>query len=177
MNGGFPKMMKKVCLFCLSILGVLILSLCSPMDDEKALRELVEKAAALGEKHDIGGIIDLTTEDFRAFPGDLDRRGCKRILFMAFRHYGELQVVHPRPDVDLESKEGGPSVTFPFLIVKKDRSVTDLKELYNDPGGWLEKVGETADLYRFKLGVVKVDGDWLVKTARLEKFTGAGYRE
>ena len=147
------------------------------MDDEKALYELVEKAAALGEKHDIGGLMDLTTEDFRAFPGDLDRRGCKRILFMAFRHYGDLKVVHPRPDIDLESKEGGPFVIFPFLIVKKDRSVTDLKELYDDPGGWVAKVGQSADLYRFRLSVVKSDGEWLVKRARLEKFTGAGYSE
>lgn len=157
--------------------GILMLALssCTPKDDERALRELVEKAALLGEKHDIGGIIDLTTEDFRAMPGDMDRQGAKRILFMAFRHYGELKVVHPRPNVDLESREGGPSVSFPFMIVKKDRTLPELKELYNDPKGWVEKVGGKADLYRFSLKVVKVKGDWLVRRAYLERFTGTGF--
>jgi hypothetical protein len=157
--------------------GILMLALafCAPKDDERALRELVENAARLGEKHDIGGIIDLTTEDFRAIPGDIDRQGSKRILFMAFRHYGELKVVHPIPDVDLETGEGGPWVSFPFMIVKKDRTLPELKELYNDPRGWVEKVGEKADLYRFKLNVVKRKGDWLVKRAYLERFSGTGF--
>ncbi len=154
---------------------MLALAFCAPKDDEKALRELVEKAALLGEKHDIGGIMDLTTKDFRAIPGDFDRRGTKRVLFMAFRHYGELKVVHPRPNVDLETDEGGPWVSVPFMIVKKDRTLPGLEELTNDPRGWVEKVGEKADLYRFKLKVVKVKDEWLVKRAYLEKFRGAGF--
>jgi hypothetical protein len=170
-------MMMRVRRWALLTAGILMLALafCAPKDDEKALRELVEKAALLGEKHDIGGIIDLTTEDFRAMPGDMDRRGAKRILFMAFSHYGELKVVHPRPSVDLETGEGGPWVSVPFMIVKKDRTLPELKELYNDPRGWVEKVGEKADLYRFRLKVVKVKGAWLVRKAYLERFSGTGF--
>ena len=161
------------------IVGALILAsaFCSPKDDERALRELVEKAARFAEQHDIGGIMDLATEDFQAQPGNLDRRGAKRILFMTFRHYGELKVFYPQPSVDLESGEGGPSVSVPFLIVKKDQSLPELKELYSDPKGWVEKAGEIADLYRLKLKVAKVDGHWLVKRAYLEKFTGMGFSE
>ena len=161
------------------IVGALILAsaFCSPKDDERALRELVEKAARFAEQHDIGGIMDLATEDFQAQPGNLDRRGAKRILFMTFRHYGELKVFHPQPSVNLESGEGGPSVSVPFLIVKKDQSLPELKELYSDPKGWVEKAGEIADLYRLKLKVAKVDGHWLVKRAYLEKFTGMGFSE
>ena len=119
--------------------------------------------------------MDLTSEDFQAQPGNFDRRGAKSILFMTFRHYGELKVFHPQPDVDLESTEGGSSVSFPFLIVKKDQSLPELKELYNDPKGWVQKAGESADLYRFKLKVTKVDGNWLVNRATLERFTGMGF--
>jgi len=36
-------------------------------------------------------------------------------------------------------------------------------------------VGESGDLYRFKLKMVKVKGNWLVKRAYLEKFTGMGF--
>jgi hypothetical protein len=39
----------------------------------------------------------------------------------------------------------------------------------------VEKAGEIADLYRFKLKVAKVDGNWLVKRASLERFTGMGF--
>lgn len=161
----------------LSILGALILAFafCSVKDDERELRELVEKAARFAEKHDIGGIMDLTTEDFQARPGNFDRRGAKRILFMAFRHYNKLRVFHPQPSVELESEAGGASVSVPFLIAKKDQSLPELKELYRDPMGWVEKVGESGDLYRFKLKMVKVKGDWLVKRAYLEKFTGMGF--
>ncbi|MFH1241770.1 MAG: hypothetical protein V1689_05345 [Pseudomonadota bacterium] len=170
-------MLKLARPWVLLLSGALILasSSCSPKDDERALRELVEKAARFAEQHDIGEIIELTTEDFQAQPGDLDRRGAKRILFMAFRHYGELKVVYPQPSVEIESREGGPLVSFPFLIVKKDQSVPKLKKLYNDPKGWMEEVGEGADLYRFKLKVEKVDGDWRVKRACLERFTGVGF--
>ena len=62
---------------------------CSPKNDETALRELVEKAVGLAEEHDIAGIMDLTTKDFKAKPGDFDRIGVKRILFLTFKHYGK----------------------------------------------------------------------------------------
>ena len=161
----------------LLIVGTLILvfPFCSPRDDERALRELVEKAARFAEKHDMAEIMDLTTEDFRARTGNFDRRGAKRILFMAFRHYNKLRVFHPQPSVELESEAGGASVSVPFLIAKKDQSLPELKELYRDPMGWIERVGESGDLYRFKLKTVKVKGNWLVKRANLEKFTGMGF--
>ncbi|MBN2125001.1 MAG: hypothetical protein JW821_11955 [Deltaproteobacteria bacterium] len=163
----------------LSLLVILLLlSGCSPPEeDEIVIRRLVSKAAGLAEQHDIGGIMELTTEDFLAFPGKLDRREARRILWMAFRHYGDLMVMYPQPKVDLESDPLVPSVSFPFLILKKDQSLPDLAKLYNDPGRWVESVGERADLYRFRLALVKVKGDWLVKGARLEKFTGLGFRE
>jgi hypothetical protein len=170
-------MMKRARPWVLLIAGVLILAsaFCSRKDDERALRELVKKAAHFAEQHDIGGIMDLTTADFQAQPGNFDRRGAKSILFMTFMHYGELKVFHPQPGIDLESSEGGPYVSFPFLIVKKDQSLPELKELYNDPKGWVEKAGESADLYRFKLKVTKADGNWLVNRASLQRFTGMGF--
>jgi hypothetical protein len=170
-------MVKQTRPWGLLIIGAIILAsaFCSPKDDERALRGLVEKAARFAELHDIGGIMDLATEDFQAQPGNLDRRGAKSTLFMTFKHYGELKVFYPQPSIDLESGEDGASVSVPFLIVKRGQSLPELKELYNDPKGWVEKAGESADLYRFKLEMTKVDGNWLVKRAYLEKFTGMGF--
>lgn len=170
-------MMQRPRLWVLWLSSFLILfsASCSTKDDERALQELVEKAARLAEQHDISAIMDLTTENFQAQPGDLDHRGAKRILFLAFRHYRELRVLHPRPSVDLESGRDLPTVSVPFLIVKKDQSLPELKKLYNDPKAWIQEVGEGADLYRFKLKVEKMEGEWLVKRACLERFTGVGF--
>ena len=170
-------MMKSIFSWTVLLLGAaaLLLTACAPKDDEKALQELVEQAAKLAEEHDIKGILELTTPDFQAQPHGIDRQGTKGILFMVFRHYGELSVVHPRASVDLQLQDGEPTVTVPFLIVKKEQSIPGLKELYDDPERWLEKVSENADLYRFRLKVVKKDGEWLVKTAVLERYTGTGF--
>jgi len=150
---------------------------CSSKDEETAIRELVKKGATLGEDQDIKGLINLTTEDFLALPGDLGRQETRRILFVAFRHYQDFKILYPRPSVELKPDKRSASAVFPFLIVKKEAALPKLKELYEDPQRWLETVGENADLYRLKLECLKQNGDWLVKQARLERFTGTSFSD
>ena len=50
-----------------------------------------------------------------------------------------------------------------------------MKDLYDDPGGWLDEVGENADLYRLTLDLMKKEGDWLTVQAHLEPFKGYGF--
>jgi hypothetical protein len=170
---------KHVCAgFVLLILIVgSVLESCSPKDEETAIRELVKKGAVLAEEQDIRGLMNLTTEDFIALPGDLRRQETRGILFMAFRHYQNFKILYPRPSVDLKPDKRSSSAVFPFLIVKKETTLPKLKELYEDPQRWLETVGENADLYRLKLECVKQDGDWLVRQARLERFTGTSFSD
>jgi hypothetical protein len=162
--------------FLLLISGSL-LAACSSKDEETAVRELVKKGAILAEEKDIRGLMDLATEDLRVLPGDLGRQETRRILFMAFRHYQDFKILYPRPSVELKADNRSASAIFPFLIVKKEMALPNLKELYEDPQRWLEAVGEKADLYRLKLEWVRQDGDWLVKQARLERFTGTSFSE
>jgi hypothetical protein len=150
---------------------------CSSKDEETLIRELVKKGATLGEEQDIKGLMNLTTEDFLALPGDLGRQETRRILFVAFRHYQDFKILYPRPSVDLKPDKRSASTVFPFLIVKRETSFPKLKELYEDPQRWLETVGENADLYRLKLEWVKQNGDWLVKQAQVERFTGRSFSE
>jgi hypothetical protein len=154
-----------------------VLESCSLKDEETVIRDLVKKGAALGEEQDLKGLMNLTTEDFRALPGDLGRQETRRILFVAFRHYQDFRIFYPRPAVEIKPDKRSGSAVFPFLIVKKDVTVPKLKELYEDPQRWLEAVGENADLYRLKLEWIKKDGDWLAKQAHLEKFTGTSFVE
>jgi hypothetical protein len=124
---------------------------CTDRDEADRVRRLIDKGARLAEEHDVGGLLELTTEGFLALPGNRDRAEVRGILWMAFRHYREFKILYPVPTVDLEEGgENAASATVYFLIVRKERSYPELKDLYGDPRGWLEAVGENADLYRLK---------------------------
>jgi len=153
------------------------LTSCSSKDDTDVIRQLVKQGAIFAEKHDIGGLMKLTSEDFLAMPGQHDHRGVRRILWMAFRHYEEFKVIYPEPSVELEPSGLDAFAKIYFMIIKKDRSFPKLKELYKDPQGWLEEVGENIDLYRLKLELLKKNGDWLVRRVHLELFRGLGFSE
>jgi len=164
-------------LFVLLLISANCLGSCSSKDEETAIRELVKKGATLGEEQDIKGLMNLTTEDLLVLPGDLGRQETRRILFVAFRHYQDFKILYPRPSVELKPDKRSASAVFSFLIVKKEAALPKLKELYEDPQRWLETAGENADLYRLKLECLKPNGDWLVKQARLERFTGRSFTE
>lgn len=148
---------------------------CSPKDEVSVIRELIKKGAQLVEAHDVGGIMELTTADVVALPGHHNRLEIKRIIWAALMHYGKLRVLYPEPSVSLISNETVAAARIYFLIVKKDRELPELRKLYKDPRRWLEQVGENADLYQLNLQMLKKDGSWLVKQARLEGFKGIGF--
>ena len=148
---------------------------CSEKDDAQLIRTLIKRGAELAEDHDVGGVMELTTEDVVALPGHHKRLEIKRILWSAFMHYGKFKALYPKPSVDLSDKGGSASCTIYLLIVKKERTFPDLKDLYDDPRRWLDAVGENADLYQIKLQLLKKDGRWRVKQAQLEGFKGLGF--
>lgn len=156
---------------------VLIFSLavsCSKSDDVRLILHLIQESARLAEAHRVQALMDQTTEDFQATPGPLDRRETGKILWWAFRHYGEFKILYPEPDIDLVSEDAASGRIY-FMIVKKDLSYPELEKLYKAPKAWLEKVGENADLYRLTLGFVRENKAWTVKSALLEPFKGLGF--
>ncbi len=159
------------------LLGLSLQSSCTKKDEAEVIHELIKKAAKLAEAHNVGGLMELATADFTATPGNRDRAEVRSILFMAFRHYREFRILYPQPGVDVEEGADAASATIYFLIVRKEASYPDLKDLYGDPSGWLEEVGENADLYRLELELVEIEGDWLTKQAHLEPFKGYGFGE
>lgn len=154
------------------ILSLVFFMACSKKDDSEQIRQIIQKGAKLAEKHDLSGLMKLATEDFQALPGRHDRKEAKKIIWLAFRHYGALQIVYPEPAVELETNGRTAVAKLYFLIVKKEKSLPNLKDLYKDPKRWIEKVGEQADLYQLALEFIKLDNDWLVKQARISPFQG-----
>ncbi len=175
-NIGFlRKIPAGIAILC--FIGFLLLIACSDKDDVSAIRELIKKGAEMAEDHDVGGIMNLTTEDVIAQPGQMTHREIKGILWRAFRHYGKLRVLYPKPSVDISDKDQTAVCKVYLLIVKKDRTIPDVDELYDDPKRWLETVGESADLYKMRLEMLKKEGKWRVKQAHLEGFKGFGFSD
>ena len=153
----------------------LTLSACSGKDNTEAIHELIQKGSGLAEEKQVGDLMDLALPDFITRPGGHGRRETKRILFAAFRHYGEFKLSYPRPYVEVQDDGDSANATIHFLIVRQDQSIPGLKELYDDPRKWIETAREKADLYQLKLALKKDGGDWLVSEAQLEGFKGTGF--
>ena len=164
-------------LLALWIILLFAFTSCSKTDQSEEIRRLVTRGVKLAEEHDIGGLIEHTTENFLANPGQYNQRAVRGILFRAFSYYGEFKILYPRPIVELAPGDQTASAKVYFLIVRKDISMPKLDLLYNDPKGWLAETGENADLYRLNLEFLKKKGKWLVKLALLESFTGIGFSE
>lgn len=158
----------------LGALGLLLMIACSREDDVLLINALVGKGAALAEAHDVRGLMKNVTADFIAQPGSRGRAETSAVLLGAFRHYGPLKVLHPRPVVELDPSRKKASATVYFLIVKKELSYPGLEELIQSPSAWLAMAGKNADLYSLKLTLKKINGVWFAASAGLEPFRGIG---
>jgi hypothetical protein len=182
MNFKGDKMMDRKTLTQMMILWMVfffffLAAACSQKDDVQVIRALIKEGAKLAEDHNISGLMELTTEDVVALPGHHNRLEIKRIIFAALMRYGKLKVLYPKPSVDLSATDNSATCMIYLLIVKKDRTIPDVKDLYEEPRRWLETVGENADLFQIKLQLLKKDGTWRVKQAHLEGFKGLGFSE
>ncbi len=170
-------MMKRTVLWtgvCL-LLGLCLQSACKKKDEAEVIHRLIHKGAKLAEAHNVGGLMELAAPGFTAMPGNRDRAEVRSILFMAFRHYRDFRILYPKPGIDVEEGGRTASATVYFLIVRREGAYPELKDLYEDPGLWLEEVGENADLYRLRLALIEREDDWLTKQAHLEPFRGLGF--
>lgn len=162
-------------LFLFAVLFFYLVVGCAQKDDEAAIRAVIQKGAALAESHDISSLMALATADIVAQPGGYTRLEIKRIVWSALMHYGQIKIIYPKPSVALSAEGDRASCQIYLLIVKKDRVIPDVKDLYDDPRGWLETVGDNADLYQLKLEMLKTGRRWQIRKARLGAFTGTGF--
>lgn len=112
---------------------------CTKKDDSVQIRELIATGAVLAQDHNIGGLLDLTTEDVRAMPMDLGRNGIKGVLWRAFNYYGPLKILYPRVFVEIQEGGNVAQAQTPFLIVKKEQTFPGLDKLRDDPVAWLDR--------------------------------------
>jgi hypothetical protein len=160
---------------CLAVVLGMLPAGCGKRDEEAEIRRLIREGASLAEKHDAGGLMKLATEDFRALPGEADKREVKGVLLYAFTRYRQFRIIHPPAAIHVQAGGEAASARFPFLIVQKDQSLPDLKGLLEDPEEWAAQLGDKADLFRLDLELVRAEGNWRVRRAHLEGFRGLGF--
>jgi len=156
------------------VIGTLCLA-CTRDNDVEQIRKRIAAGTDLAEAHEIGSLLKLASEEIRAMPMNLDRRGIKGVLWQTFKRYGTFSILYPRPAIEIAEGGREASTRFPFLIVKKKNPIPGLEALRNDPLAWVDAIGDAADLYSLRLQWIKQDGEWLVGWAFLERFAGVGF--
>ncbi len=172
MTPPFARIINNHLIFCSILVVAAMLAACSEKDDTLRVRKLIDKCARSAEQKQISDLLAIASDDFRAQPGRYDARAVKGILFATFRRYGKFEIHYPQPKVTISPDGDEADATVYFLIVRQDLAIPGLRELYQDPQGWLEAVGEKADLYQLELKWVKKEGEWLVRRAYIEGFRG-----
>lgn len=145
---------------------------CSSTDEETAILELIALGVQRAEAHDLGGLMDLSTEDFLAEPGGYPRTEAKRFLFVGMKRYGNFRIHHPRPSIELTADKRQATATLHFLIVNKEQLFPGLETLGDDPAGWLAAVDANADLFTLSMLLRAEGGDWRIFRAKLTRFAG-----
>ena len=156
------------------VIGALCLA-CARDNDAEQIRTRIAAGIDLAEAHEIGGLLKLASEEIRAMPMNLDRRGIKGVLWQSFKRYGAFVILYPRPTIEIGENAEEASTRFPFLIVKKENPIPGLEGVRDDPMAWVDAIDDAADLYSLRLEWIKQDGDWLVALAFLERFSGVGF--
>jgi hypothetical protein len=140
---------------------------CDEPDDEQQIRALIAEAVAAAERNDLGGLMELATDDFAVEPGGESRQEVKGVLLMAFRRYGRFTVAHPAPSVAVAEDRTSATAELPFLVVREGEAAPDLGGLVDDPERWFEGVAEMGDTFYLKLRLEKTDDGWGAARARL----------
>jgi hypothetical protein len=150
----------------LAALAVLLLVAgCQDEAVDRGAELLVEDAVQAVGDRDVRGLIELTTDDFIALPGRVDRATATRRLFLSFKLNGPVEVLHSRPEVDVDSPTSA-RVSCPFVVVRRGNSDPALDVLADDPAAWSEHAAELGEVVTADLSLVKHGETWLVQTAR-----------
>lgn len=155
--------------FLLIIFAALSILGCKDTTDDAAIiKQMCLDAVEMAERHKVGDLVDLTTKDFKAYPGTRNRTDAKRILLISFKRYGKFKVRHPEFAVKLNESKTTAEVTIPFLIVREGENEPDFSEA-KDAESWLQVVtAAVGDPYRLNLGFTKKEGDWKIWKATID---------
>jgi hypothetical protein len=163
--------------FVVAIAAVSILGAtgCEKPDDVTQIRTLIDTAVDAAENHDINGMMEHVTGDFRVNPGNRDEQAARGVLLIALRRFGRFDVKYPVPAITVDPDGVTATASVPFLVVPEAKEFPDLTAVRDDPTKWLEQAGDAmGEPYRLTFELTKASGDWLVRSATLQSTRSLG---
>lgn len=131
--------------------AVALLMFTGQVDDEEAIRRVIEDVAAASEDGDLGGVLEHVGEDYRDSSG-LDRSGVQMMLGREFLRGRRLAVVVGPIDVTVDDPSTGRASFEAWLAEDAEGTL------------WPER----AKSIHFDVDLKKRDGDWLVVSSEHE---------
>lgn len=141
----------------------------SDTSDEAQIRAVVSEAVEYAEAHNTSDLLDLTSNEFIANPGRRTRADVSRVLFVAFKRYGNFKVQHPRYSVSIDDSGREASATIPFLVVREGQDDGELEEITGDPRSWVDAATRAVgDPHTLAIRFVKLRDTWKVKSVEIK---------
>ena len=166
-------MMKTRRTFGLSLLTLLLLvpawTGCEGSEDEQAVMSVVTNGVSLLENTEIKQALRLTTSDFIAQPGRLNKQATLRRMASFYHAAGEVEILYPTPDVEIRDSGTVALVTAPFVVAKRSVSqdaLDALDALSDDPEAWEEKASAYTAVEHAEISFLKQNDRWLISSVR-----------
>ena len=143
-----------------------LLSGCEAGEDEQAALSVVSSGTALLEKGEIAKALRLTTSDFLAQPGRLDRRTVLSRMAAFYRLHGEIVILHPTPEVEILDSGKAALVSAPFVAAERGVDRKALDDLADDTEAWEALASQFTTVEHAEVSLVKQGDRWLVSSVR-----------
>ena len=152
--------------FVIAFFLISALAGCEAQQQEQEVLSVVNDGIALLQSKDVGKSMRLTTRDFLAQPGKYTRLTASRKLLSLFRGTGDIEILHPDPDVEVQDSGDSALVSMPFVIARGGVSVKKLAALEGDTAAWAAAASDYTTVHNVEISLVKQDGRWLIRTVR-----------
>ena len=142
---------------------------CESADEEQAVLSVVTEGITLLEDTEARQALRLTTSEFVAHPGKLDKAAVLRRLASFYHAHGALEILHPAPEIEIRAGGDTALVTVPFVVATRSVSSTAidaLDALRDDTSAWEEKARAYTAVEQAEISFVKENDRWLVEAIR-----------
>jgi len=139
---------------------------CEANDEEQAALSVVSDGVQLLESQNVAKTLRLTTKDFLAQPGRLNKSAVTGKLISFFHKSGDIEILHPTLDVDIRNAGKSALVSTPFVVAKKGVEREDLDDLADNSEAWTELASTYTKVENAEISLIKQEGRWLIRTVR-----------
>lgn len=139
---------------------------CESADEEQSVLSAVNNGVSLLEKGDPVNALRLTSKDFVVQPGRLNRKTVLSRLNNFYRVQGDIEILHPNPEVEILDSGKAALVSAPFVAAKRGVSRESLDALVENADAWEALAAQYTTVEHAEISLVKENDRWLVSSVR-----------